>query len=127
LDKKSVIVSQVVFSTNMTEDKQVTNSTDLPRWGMVLANMPWIEVIGQLWKIGKKVMRGLTSEGVYEVLDYESTLEILDREGKLAIFKKLKKIRYLQDNIIAFQDYAWGDGKILHTNSISNGILEKVF
>lgn len=58
-------------------------------------------------------MRGLASEGMYEVLDYESTLELHDRGGKKATFKKRKKVRYLQDNIIAYQDYGWGDGKIL--------------
>jgi hypothetical protein len=47
------------------------------------------------------------------VLEYESTLEIHDIKGTRATFKKIKKVRYLQDNIIAFQDYAWGDGEIL--------------
>ncbi len=47
------------------------------------------------------------------MLDYESTLEILDREGKRARFTKRKKVKYLQDNMIAYQDCAWGDGKIL--------------
>jgi len=50
---------------------------------------------------------------MYHVLDYESTLELLDVEGKFARFEKQKKIKYVQDNIIAHQDYAWGDGKIL--------------
>ena len=50
---------------------------------------------------------------MYHVLDYESTLELLDVEGQCARFEKHKKVKYLQDNIIAHQDYAWGDGKIL--------------
>jgi len=47
------------------------------------------------------------------VLDFESTLELLDDKGRKAHFKKEMKIRYLQDEILAFQDYAWGDGEIL--------------
>ena len=50
---------------------------------------------------------------MYHVLDYQSTLELLDAKGKSARFEKQKKIEYLQDNIIAHQDCAWGDGKIL--------------
>jgi hypothetical protein len=50
---------------------------------------------------------------LYEVLEYESTLELKDREGRKATFKKREKVRYLQDNVIAYQDQAWGDGEIL--------------
>jgi hypothetical protein len=58
-------------------------------------------------------MRGLSNEGMYEVLEYESTLELKDRRGENAIFRKREKVRYLQDYIIAYQDQAWGDGEIL--------------
>ncbi len=56
---------------------------------------------------------GLVNEGVYETLDYESTIEIHNKIGTRAAFSKRKKIRYLQDNIIAYQDYGWGDGEIM--------------
>ena len=56
-------------------------------------------------------MHGLSHEGMYEVLEYESSLELTDKSGKRAILKKRKKIRYLQNNIIAYQDYGWGDGQ----------------
>jgi len=84
-------------------------------------SLSWFEIIGDLWKIGRKVMRGLASEGMYEVLDYESTLEILDEKGKQAAFRKHMKVRYQQDEIIAFQDYAWGDGEILLDYKTSRG------
>ena len=58
-------------------------------------------------------MRGLANEGMYEVLEYETTLELHDPKGKKATLKKREKVRYLQDNIIAYQDQAWGDGEIL--------------
>ena len=75
--------------------------------------LPWIEVLVDLWKVGSKVFRGLSFEGMYEVLEYESTLELKDGKGKQALFWKREKVRYLQDNIIAYQDQAWGDGQIL--------------
>ena len=73
----------------------------------------WLEALGDVWEFLRKVMQGLSFEGMYEVLEYESTLELKDREGKRATFKKREKVRYLQDNIIAYQDQAWGDGEIL--------------
>jgi hypothetical protein len=84
-------------------------------------SLSWFEVLGDLWKIGRKLMRGLASEGMYEVLDYESTLEIQDENGKEATFHKHMQVRYLQDEIIAFQDYAWGDGDILLDYKTSRG------
>jgi hypothetical protein len=70
-------------------------------------------LIGNALKYTGKVLRGFSHEGMYRVLDYESTLEILDVEGKRARFEKRKKVKYLQDHIIAYQDCAWGDGEIL--------------
>lgn len=67
----------------------------------------------------------MSSEGSqargYEILDYESTLEIHNPAGTRATFQKLIRVRYLQDNIIAFQDYAWGDGDILINYRTSRG------
>lgn len=51
-------------------------------------------------------------EGMYEILDYETTLELKDTRGKTAVFKKQLKVKFIQDHIIAFEDYVWGDGKI---------------
>ena len=60
----------------------------------------------------RKVVPGQSS-GTYGVLKYESTLELKDHEGKRATFRKREKVRYLQNNVIAYQDQAWGDGEIL--------------
>ena len=83
--------------------------------------LSWFEIAGELWKVGRKMMRGLASEGMYEVLDFESTLELHDTKGKRATFRKRMEIRYLQDDIIAFQDYGWGDGEILLNYRTSRG------
>lgn len=72
---------------------------------------PWVEVAVEAWKFARKILHGMTYEGMYEVLEYDSTLELQDKEGKKAVFRKRKKVRYLQNNIIAFQDFGWGDGE----------------
>jgi hypothetical protein len=87
----------------------------------MLLNLPWFGIFGDLWNIGRKVLQGVAIDGVYETLEYESTLEIHDRKGKRATFSKRKKIRYLQDKIIAYQDYGWGDGEILINYRTSRG------
>lgn len=93
----------------------------LPRWVTIALDLPWFEIAGEIWKIGRKVMRGFSNEGMYEVLDYESTLELKDKRGENAIVRKREKVRYLQDNIIAYQDQAWGDGEILLNYRCSPG------
>ena len=83
--------------------------------------LPWPEMLAAAFKYGRKLFRGLSHEGMYETLEYETTLELLDRGGKKALFTKRKKVRYLQDNIIAYPDYAWGDGKILQNYRCTPG------
>lgn len=40
----------------------------------------------------------------------------------MAIFHKRQQVRFMQDNIIAFQDYAWGDGEIFADYRCSPGV-----
>jgi hypothetical protein len=75
-------------------------------------SLDWIPVLldlyrSLLWFLGRE-----RREGMYEILDYDSALELIDPKGKIAIFKRRQKVKFLQDNIIAFQDHAWGDGEI---------------
>jgi hypothetical protein len=90
-------------------------------WVANILSSPLENKFATAWQIIRKVMPGFSSEGVYEVIDYESTLEIHDPKGIRATFNKQKKVRYLQDNIIAYQDYAWGDGNILLNYQTSRG------
>jgi len=94
--------------SNTTTDNQTNSLTPLVA---TLLGFPWVQVATEAWKLGRKILRGLANEGMYETLEYESTLELLDATGKNAAFTKRKKVRYLQNNIIAYQDYGWGDGK----------------
>ena len=104
-------------------NNNATHTKILARSIAALLSLPWVEIIAEAWKLGKKIIRGLSQEGIYEVLDYESTLELLDKKGHNAKFQKRKKVRYLQDNVIAFQDHAWGDGEILKNYKTSTGVL----
>ena len=88
----------------------IPSLTNPPSW---LSSLPWGTVAEKAWSSARNLMGGSAANGVYEVLDYESTLELLNRQGTKALFKKRKRIRYLQDEVIAYQDYAWGDGEIL--------------
>ena len=101
--------------------KQGSILTNIPVWAIKILDLYWFEIFGELLKYGRKVVRGMANEGVYETLENESTLEIQNRKGTRATFTKRKKVRYLQDNIIAYQDYGWGDGEILLNYRSSRG------
>jgi len=95
----------------MSDNKREGWSSNVTSFIISLLGLPWVEIFAEAWKLGRKILRGLAGEGMYEVLEYESTLELIDNKGKIAVFTKRKKVRYLQDNIIAYQDYGWGDGE----------------
>jgi len=79
-------------------------------------------LIGDLYGWGKSFIQKITKPGMYEVVNYETTLEILDAKGKDAILTKTEEVRFLQNNIIAFQDQAWGNGRILLDYKCTPGI-----
>lgn len=62
-----------------------------------------------------------SAPGTYEVLDHSATLD-LQQGGKLAIYRKRQRVRFLRDNIIAYQDIAWGDGDIFAEYHCSPGV-----
>ena len=72
-----------------------------------------LKLVGKAWDAIRTKLHPRSPTGMYEVLEYESTLELLDAKGQRATFHKREKVRYLQDNVIAYQDQAWGDGEIL--------------
>jgi len=60
--------------------------------------------------------------GIYEVLSYDAELELRDTNGRTAIYRKRQHVRFVQDNIIAYQDTAWGDGEIFAEYHCSPGV-----
>jgi hypothetical protein len=82
-------------------------------------NPDTLNLVGQLWNLWG---RFFSPQGLYEVLEYESCLELLDINGKQAVFTKRQKVRFLQDNVVAYQDQAWGDGQIFAEYECSPGV-----
>jgi hypothetical protein len=82
--------------------------------------LPWFKIFNNLLD-GWNLLLVRFHKGLYEVLDYEATLELKDKRGKRACVRKYEKVRYLQNNIVTFQDQAWGDGKILINYRCSPG------
>lgn len=59
--------------------------------------------------------------GTYNVDDCRVTLDLTDRNGSTAIYTKRQRVTFLQDNIFAIQDQAWGDGDIFADYHCSPG------
>ena len=97
----------------MNDDSRDDNQTLFDQFFSVLKGLPWLDMVVGAWQVVRQLVQGQRNQGFCEVLEYESTLELKDALGKRATFHKREKIRYLQDNVIAYQDQAWGDGKIL--------------
>jgi hypothetical protein len=84
--------------------------------------LKWIPLVFRLYEDLRQFLGRYFPSGLYEMLEYDSTLEHIDRKGKTALFKKRQRVRFLQDNVIAFQDVAWGDGRILAKYRCSPGV-----
>lgn len=86
-----------------------------------LGNSTWLKALQNILA-GLDLLKERNQKGLYKVLDLEATLELKDKKGKKALVTKHEKVKYLQDNNIAYQDQAWGDGKILLYYRCSPGI-----
>jgi hypothetical protein len=92
--------------------------------GSILQTIPFgaVPSLLNLYDQLRRFFRSRFNPGLYEMLEYEATLELLDPEGQEAVFKKRQRVKFLQDNVIAFEDYAWGDGNQLAQYCCSPGI-----
>ena len=79
----------------------------------ILLGLPWVELFTETWKHSRKLLHRLSDKGIYKVLAYEMQLDLHDPKGSKASYRKRQQVRYLQNNVIAYHDQAWGDGKIL--------------
>lgn len=82
-----------------------------------------------LWKLLALLVNRFPqlAPGAYAVLRYKVELELLDKNGKKAIHRQIQHVKYLQDNVIAYYDSAWGDGNIFANYSVSPGIAVDKF
>lgn len=85
-------------------------------WGL-----PWPDIITNIGNHLHKITNRIFGHGIYEVLSYEMQLDLYDSKGERASYQKRQVVRYLQDHVIAYQDQAWGDGKILLNYRCSPG------
>ena len=65
-----------------------------------------------VWDIATRIRDKAGYHGIYEILSYDAVLELQDPEGHEATLTRCEHIRFLQDNIIAVHDHAWGNGEI---------------
>jgi hypothetical protein len=91
----------------MADEKRLDHRSLLKKLIAILLRLPWLEVAENAWKIIRMVIQVRSYAGIYEVLNYESTLELKDRGGKKATFKKREKVRYLQDSVLAWARVAF--------------------
>jgi hypothetical protein len=78
-----------------------------------LLSLDWVSLVVDLVHLARRLFRKHSNQGLYEVLAYDAVLELVDPKGRQAMFKKRLRVKFLQDNIIAFQDYTWGEGEML--------------
>jgi hypothetical protein len=88
----------------------------------VFAPAEWVPIVLDLYRGLRQWLIRKVHTGMYEMLDYDCTLELVDSKGKLATFKRHQKVKFLQDNVIAFQDYAWGQGELFARYKVSPGV-----
>jgi len=102
----------------MSERDHTKSSHD---WLRILLTLPfgdWAPIIAQLLK---HISLPLARPGIYEVLDHDVRLELKDAHGHEALYTKRQKVKFLQNNIIAYEDKAWGDGEIFADYRCSPG------
>ncbi|MBP9503110.1 MAG: hypothetical protein KBF17_13200 [Candidatus Promineofilum sp.] len=61
----------------MTDKKSNTATSD--QLIALFLSLPWLDILAETHKLLRSLWRGLADEGMYEVLEHESTLELLER------------------------------------------------
>jgi len=87
-----------------------------------LFSIDWIPMIFELYRNLRQFIKHESHEGQLEVIEYDSTLELTDPRGETAVFKKRLRVKFIQDYVIAFQDFAWGDGDVLAAYHCTPGV-----
>jgi hypothetical protein len=59
----------------------------------------------------------------YKVEAHHATLELMDQHGSTTIYTKRQLVTFLQNDIFAIQDQAWGDGEIFTGYQCSPGVI----
>jgi hypothetical protein len=76
----------------------------------------------EAWEVLSHLWDKIHYHGLYEILDYDATLEIIDPKGEKAVITRREVVRFLQDNVVAIHDHAWGDGQLFAEYSCQPGV-----
>ena len=68
----------------MPDENRESNTAQAVRLVTILTDLPWIEMLAQVWKFGRKIMRGLSDEGMYEILEYDQNTRPSSRSTREA-------------------------------------------
>ena len=75
-----------------------------------------------LWRLSQRILTERSFPSDYTILEYEACLELVDAKGKEAVATKREKVKFLQNNVIAYRDVAWGEGDIFADYRCSPGV-----
>ena len=92
------------------------------RWPAPFFLIEWIVFLADLMRRLYQLWQRSRHEGMYEILEYDSVLELCDPKGEAATLKRRQQVKFLQDDVIAFQDHAWGEGEIFADYKVSPGV-----
>ena len=62
----------------MTENKKNPSNQILDKFLDLLKRLSWMDILFDVVNFGMAFLKGSTKAGMYEVLEYESTLKFLD-------------------------------------------------
>lgn len=89
---------------------------------LALIHTDMLPVLDLIWVIKQRLYLFIQPHGLYQVFEHQVHLDLRDSGGHEALYSKRQKVRFLQDNVIAYQDQAWGDGDIFADYACSPGI-----
>ena len=86
-----------------------------------LFSLEWIATLFGIYRDLREILTH--GQGMYEILEYDSSLKLVEATGKKAILKRQQKVKFLQDHVIAFQDHVWGEGELFERYKVSPGVV----
>jgi len=81
------------------------------------------ELVRMLFTEAIRLWRESRFRGIYRVEEHHSVLELLDSQGKVAVYTKRQQVVFLQNDVFAIQDQAWGDGNIFADYECTPGVM----
>jgi hypothetical protein len=73
----------------MADDKHNNHQNLFGKLIAALLRQSWLDVLGDVGKIVRRIVQGQSCRGLYEVLEYEAMLELEDQGGKRATFHQV--------------------------------------